>query len=1215
MRAIGPWNIVGTLGQGAMGVVYRAVHRQGGPQVALKTCRGGTPEETARIRSEIHALSGIHHPGVVRLLADGATDGVPWYAMELLGGGTLRDFCADLWPTDPFAAAEPHAPPTPAPPVASGRLREVLTLFARLCAPLAAIHGRGLVHRDLKPENVFLRNGDDPVLMDLGLVAQARGAVGRERIDACGRVLGTVAYMAPEQAEGLIVDARADLYALGAMLYEALTGRRTIQVQCGMMEQLNAVRGVTPPRPSELAADVPPALDDLVMSLLAKSPSARIGHALDVQRVLVSCGAEGVHPPTAEVTCLYRPRVRGRPESVTALLAAVDALAEGTGGLVGIAGESGSGKTLLASEAAAHAGRRGLGVIAGECLPVEAGADRSGDFVGAPLHPFRKFLQACGDRARHLGNTPAARRLTAHARVLALYEPSLASTPGYDDLPVPGSVAPAVARDRVVTAVRETLAAWVDVEGPLFLVLDDVQWMDELSAAVLRSFDAKLLASVPLLVLVTWRSDETGPRHETLASLPPGLRLRLDRLDRTAVSELVGDMLAMSVAPGELIDLMVRETEGNPFFVAEYLRMAAAEGLLVRESGRWVLSGDKQAHHLPAPGSLTELISRRIGGLAPAAATVLDVAAVLGRFVDRETLELALGEPIGAGMAELEQRQVLEVAEGGWRFVHDKLREAAMSRMAPERRRALHQAAAAAIETRCGAAPDDAFAWAALASHWEGAGDAPRAARAWGRAGDQAGRNFSHREAKETYSKALAHATAAGASDLERSRWEAGLADACILSGETRRGMAHQARALAAVGFPLPQTPAAWALGFTWRIVVRFLQAYVPGAFRVSDPLAAERITLAANGCSRLLEPYFLANLPINGCYVGLNAINLAERTGAIGPLARGLGFMSMLVGATPMRGVADRWVARALALAEGDSRRENLIYVLQRTSCYDVAMGRWDRALEKSRRARALASEIGDRRGFGESHMTIIQALNAQGRLGEGLATAKACIEDADGAGDREMMAEALVLSMDAHVRAGAATAAIAAYERALPDMAMHGEGIQAYFHAVAGEARLQAGDRAGARTLLETAAALLRQTPPASYFALPTLVSGAQVAVGLHIQTGDPALLVLADQVTGHLVSLGRMYPYVTPARDRMLAELARRRGRQGRAASLYAAAIASADRLGMTVERAEARLGLAGLVMDQPRHELTGTARALFAEAGAVAWKCALTLYRPP
>lgn len=1209
MRSLGPWNVVGTLGQGAMGVVYRAVHREGGPEVALKTTRSHTHEETARLRSEIHALSDIRHPGVVRLLAQGSTDGVPWYAMELLSGSTLRDFGSGLWPVDPPAAARPRSPDMLPPVVANGQLRVVLTLFARLCTPLAAIHGRGLVHRDLKPENVFLRNGDDPVLMDLGLVAQAHGAIGRERIEDSGRVLGTVAYMAPEQAEGQTVDARADLYALGAMLYEALTGRRTIPVQCGMIEQLNIVRAVTPFRPSACVTGVPPSLDDLVMSLLAKSPGARVGHALDAQRALVACGAEGVQAPAEEVTCLYRPRVRGRPEAVAALLATVDALAGGCGGFAGISGESGSGKTLLACEAVAHAGRRGLGIITGECLPIDASDEQAGELGGAPLHPFRKFLQACGDRARHLGNTPAAANLTAHARVLAPFEPSLASTPGFNLLPIPSPASPAVARDRVVAALRQTLAAWVDAEGPLLLVLDDVQWMDELSSAVVRSLDANWLAKLPLLVLVTWRSDEAGPELQALAALPPGLRLVLGRLHRPAVAELVGDMLAMTASPEDLIDLLVRETEGNPFFVAEYLRMAATEHLLVRESGRWALAGDLAAHRLPAPGSLVALIGRRISSLTPEASIVLDCAAILGRTFDRERLELTLGGAPGPGVAELEQRQVLAVEEEGWRFVHDKLRETALTRIAPDRRRALHLAAAAAMETQRGEPSHPAFAWASLAHHWEGGGAAGRAALAWGRAGDQSAENFSHREARERYGRALGLASAAGASDLERSRWEGGLADACLLSGETRRGMDHEARALAAVGFPLPETPALWALGLMWQVSVRIAQAYAPGPFRVTNPLTAERTTLAAHGSGRLVEPYFLANLPINGCYVGLRAINLAERTGAIAPLVRGLGFMSMLVGATPMRAVADRWAARSLALAEHERRREHLIYVLQRTSCYDVAMGRWESALAKSGRAREIAREIGDRRGFGESHLTLIQALNAQGRLREALATANACGEDADRAGDRETLAEALVLSMDAHVRMGAATAAIAAYERALPDMAMHGEGIQTYFHAVASEAQLQAGDQVAARSLVELASAMMKKNPPASYFSLTTAVSGAQAALGLHAQMGDAGLLRLADQMVGYLAALARMYPYVVPARDRMLAELARRKGQPRRATKLFAAAIAAADRLGMTVERAEARLGLARVAPAPDREALTTTAAALFSECGAVSWTRAL------
>ncbi len=253
---LGAYRVTGLLGQGGMGLVYEAEHEATGQRVALKTVRAPSAAHLASLRREMKALSKLRHPGVVRIVAEGVHESRPWYAMELLRGPTLADLIHKVWtariqreisgqPTlvvdleqtmarttvvfpPGSSGAPPPAGPSPilrqAPRVEAfaGERGRFLTVLRRLCDTLAFLHGEGIVHRDLKPENVFVRDDDTPVLVDFGLVGH--GGSAREVLDL--QVLaGTPQYIAPEQLAGAVVDARADIYAVGCILYEAATGR------------------------------------------------------------------------------------------------------------------------------------------------------------------------------------------------------------------------------------------------------------------------------------------------------------------------------------------------------------------------------------------------------------------------------------------------------------------------------------------------------------------------------------------------------------------------------------------------------------------------------------------------------------------------------------------------------------------------------------------------------------------------------------------------------------------------------------------------------------------------------------------------------------------------------------------------------------------------------------------------------------------------------
>jgi len=294
----GPYQVLERIAEGGMGVIFRGQDDRGGPPVAIKTVRSPRAADAAAIRREIVALSRLRHPGIIRLHAHGLCAGVPWMAMELLEGRTLGEEMSWYWPETSSGDGErrlrsdelPTAPARglgdrardPARPVypvaGGGHLTEAFSIVAQLCLALDHLHGRGLVHRDVKPANVFLRSDGRTTLFDFGLACPA---VVTNMTKNSGICVGTMEYAAPEQICGTVVDRRADVYSLGCLLYELVTGRPPFR---GDSTSEIAERQMMrePVAPSHLIADVPCQLEDLVMSMLAKAPARRPGSAAEV---------------------------------------------------------------------------------------------------------------------------------------------------------------------------------------------------------------------------------------------------------------------------------------------------------------------------------------------------------------------------------------------------------------------------------------------------------------------------------------------------------------------------------------------------------------------------------------------------------------------------------------------------------------------------------------------------------------------------------------------------------------------------------------------------------------------------------------------------------------------------------------------------------------------------------------------------------------------
>jgi class 3 adenylate cyclase len=754
----GRYEIVGDLGRGGRKRVYLAHDRESeGREVAVALFETEGIAETAvtRARREAQAMERLgRHAHIVSVLATGEHDGRPYMVSEYMAGGDVAGMLAD----------QP-----------SGRLdaERTMAIATDICQALEHAHARGIIHRDLKPANIWIGDDGRARLGDFGLAATER----RSREAAEGLLVGTVAYLPPEQALGRRVDARADLYSLGAVLYEMLTGQPPFpgdDAVAIISRHVNA----EPVPPRRLEPAVPPRLDRLIMRLLAKSPDDRPESAAEVRAELARIradpdAADEAEPAEGSLETLAGGALVGREQELAQMRDAVEEALAGRGNLIFLVGEPGIGKTRAAEELVTFAGMRGARVLWGRCHEDER----------APA--FWPWIEAIREFVRDADPVGLRWQLGPRAPDVARLVPELAERLGEEPEPV-SSISEAD-RFRLFDSVSGFLAD-ASRSRPLVIVLDDLHWADASSLELLR-FASRQLTGTGLLLVGTYRDVELGRHHPLSAALSEltsarnARRIPLRGLDVGGVAAMI-ESTTGSPPPAALARAVWEQTEGNPFFVGEVVRLLASEGRL-----------ESAAAGLPAviPEGVRDVVGQRLDRLAPEANEVLKVAAVAGREFATAVVTRASGrEQAEVDRALASARESLLVSEGssgdpGWLgFAHAIVRETLYAELSTAQRVQLHKRVGEAIEEVEGNGTPERFL-DDLARHFieaAPAGGLEKAVDYARRAAVRASGQLAHEDAANLYARALELIEGDSGGDpqsrleialaLGRARWLAG---------------------------------------------------------------------------------------------------------------------------------------------------------------------------------------------------------------------------------------------------------------------------------------------------------------------------------------------------------------------------------------------------------------------------------------------------------